>query len=159
MISSSVSDTFKIGKAIARNLVKGDILCLFGELGSGKTVFTKGVAAGLGIKKSAIISPSFVLIRQYANTKLPLNHFDLYRLKTARDIIFLGYEEYLYDEAVTVIEWADRLGYLLPGEHLGIAIDIKGKEKREIKIIPRGKHYRDLLGKISLEMKNLKILN
>lgn len=148
VISSSVSDTIKIGKAIARNLVKGDILCLFGELGSGKTVFTKGVAAGLGIKKSAIISPSFVLIRQYANTKLPLNHFDLYRLKTARDIIFLGYEEYLYDEAVTVIEWADRLKYLMPKDYLKIELSIRSDSQRLLTFSARGIHYKQLLGKI-----------
>ena len=146
--SKSISDTFKIGKTIAKNLQKSDIICLFGTLGSGKTVLTKGIASGLGIKKNKIISPSFVLIRQYNAGKIPLYHFDLYRLKAPCDIMVLGYEEYLYDEGVTVIEWAERLKYLLPKEHLKINLYIKTNTQRLLEISAFGKHYNELLGKI-----------
>ncbi|MBM3246215.1 MAG: tRNA (adenosine(37)-N6)-threonylcarbamoyltransferase complex ATPase subunit type 1 TsaE [Candidatus Omnitrophica bacterium] len=152
IISHSVNDTLKIGRRIAKKLQKGDIICLFGEFGSGKTVFTKGIASGLGIKKAAVISPSFVLIRQYPGRKLTLHHLDLYRLKTPKDILTLGYQEYLYDEAATVIEWADKLGGFLPDEYLGITLKIKGQRERRIKIIPHGRHYRGLSNAIQKEI-------
>ncbi len=148
IISKSVGDTLRIGRKIAKNLRRADIICLFGELGSGKTVLTKGIAAGLGIKKNAIISPSFVLIRQYSGRKLLLYHFDLYRLKAAKDILSLGYQEYLYDEAVTVIEWAERLKYLLPKEYLGLELFIRQNSQRLFKFSAKGTRYKELLGKI-----------
>lgn len=148
ILSNGVNDTLNLGRKIAKNLERGDIICLFGELGSGKTILTKGIALGLGIKKNIIISPSFVLIRQYNKGKLPFFHFDLYRLKSPKDIFALGYEEYLYDDAVTAIEWADRLKYLMPKEYLKITLEIKGENKRKIEIVSFGKHYKELLGKI-----------
>jgi len=148
IISKSINDTLKTGKRIAGNLAAGDIICLFGELGSGKTVLTKGIASGLGIDKSKIVSPSFVLIRQYNKSRLPLYHFDLYRLKALKDIAFLGYEEYLYGEGVAVIEWADRLGRIMPKEYLGIELLVRGDSRRLIKFTGRGRHYKELLDKI-----------
>ncbi len=148
IISRSVNDTLKIGKAIAKNLKKADIVCLFGELGSGKTVLTKGIASGLGIKMSKVISPSFVLIRQYPASKIPLYHFDLYRLKAIEDILALGYEEYFFDEGITVIEWADRLKYLLPKEYLRIKLYVRPDYQRLFELNAFGKHYKELLGRI-----------
>ena len=148
IISKSVKDTINIGKAIAKNLKPSDIICLFGELGSGKTVLTKGIAQGLGIERKRVISPSFVLIREHSQGKLPLYHFDLYRLKEARDILALGYEEYLYGEGVTVIEWADRLKYLIPAEFLKIELFIKENSKRQLKFSTFGKRYKELLERI-----------
>ncbi len=80
--SPSVRDTLNIGRLIARMLKRADIICLSGELGSGKTVLAKGIAWGLGIKKDEILSPTFVLLRQYPDARLPFYHFDLYRLKS-----------------------------------------------------------------------------
>jgi len=148
IISQSVKDTLKMGRIIAKNLKKGDILCLFGQLGSGKTVLTKGIASGLGIKKERIISPSFVLIREYAQGKLLLYHFDLYRLKEPKDIFNLGYEEYLYNNGITVIEWADRLKYFLPSEFLKIELCLKQGSQRLLKFQAIGRRYQDLLDKI-----------
>jgi len=148
IISKSVHDTLKIGKIIAKSLRKADIVCLFGELGSGKTVLTKGIASSFGVKRCQVISPSFVLIRQYPAARIPLYHFDLYRLKTTEDILALGYEEYLYDDGITIIEWADKLKYLLPKEYLKIKLYIKSKSQRLIEFSAFGKHYRELLGKI-----------
>jgi tRNA threonylcarbamoyladenosine biosynthesis protein TsaE len=145
--SRSVSDTLKIGKRIARNLQRGDIICLFGDLGSGKTVLTKGIAEGLGINRAKVISPSFVLIREHYKGKIPLYHFDLYRLKNAQDLLALGYEEYFYNEGVAVIEWADRLGRLLPKEFLKVELSFKNSLERTLKFIPVGIRYRKLLEK------------
>jgi len=148
IISQSVNDTINIGKRIARNLQKGDIVGLFGEFGSGKTVLTKGIAAGLGVKRNTVISPSFVLIRQYNSGKIPLYHFDLYRLKAPQDLLILGYEEYLYAEGITVIEWADRLKFLLPKEFLKIKLYIKGNKQRLLEMTALGRNYKQLLDKI-----------
>jgi tRNA threonylcarbamoyladenosine biosynthesis protein TsaE len=148
IISRSVRDTINIGKAMANNLRPGDIICLFGEFGSGKTVLTKGIASGLGIKGNSITSPSFVLIREYAQGKLPLYHFDLYRLESARDIFALGYEEYLYNDGITVIEWADRLKYLMPAECVRIELLIMEGSKRELRFSASGARYKELLGRI-----------
>ena len=146
LISKSVAQTLHIGRTIAKNLQKGDIVCLFGELGSGKTVLVKGIASGLGINKNRIISPTFVLIRELrTKDNVPFYHFDFYRLKTSGDILILGYEEYFYNEGITVIEWADRLGYLLPEEYLKITLKVKATKRRRIEFIPFGKRYEELI--------------
>lgn len=154
--STSVSDTLSVGRKIAENLQKGDIICLFGQLGSGKTVLTKGIASGLGIKKNKIISPSFVLIREYAKTqaKLPFYHFDLYRLKAPKDVLTLGYEEYLYGDGITVIEWADRLEYLLPREFLKVELFIKAESQRLLKFSAMGERYMELLAGVHEDIRH-----
>lgn len=148
IISKSIKDTLDIGRVIAKNLKKGDIICLFGQLGSGKTILTKGIALGLGVKPREIISPSFVLIRQYPKAKLPFYHFDLYRLNSLKEILNLGYEEYFYGNAVTVIEWADRLKNLIPKECLKVELSIIGYIKRKVEFSAYGKRYRELISKI-----------
>jgi tRNA threonylcarbamoyladenosine biosynthesis protein TsaE len=145
ILSRSVQDTLKLGRKISRHLKRGDIICLFGELGSGKTVLTKGIVEGLGGERNKVISPSFVLIRRYVNKKLPLYHFDLYRLNSEKDIIGLGYEEYFYDEAVSVIEWADRLRHLLPKEYLKIKLRVLKGGKRGINVTHLGKRYEKII--------------
>lgn len=148
IVSCSVSQTLKIGRLIAQHLESQDIICLFGPLGAGKTVLTKGIAQGLGINPDKIISPSFVLIRQYAQAKLPFFHFDLYRLKAPEDILGLGYEEYLYGEGISIIEWADKLEYLLPEEYLKIELCIRVDLRRLLKFSAFGSRYRELLQEI-----------
>jgi len=145
IISKSPKETINIGKKIARNLRAADIVCLFGNLGSGKTVLTKGIAQGLRLCPNRITSPSFVLIRQYHNARIPLFHFDLYRLKGELDILALGYEDYLYGTGVSVIEWADRLKRLLPDEFLKVKLEVSAKNRRKITITPLGKRYKDLI--------------
>jgi len=147
LLSLGVSDTIKIGKAIAKHLNKGDIVCLFGNLGAGKTVLVKGIAEGLGIKRNEIISPTFVLIHEYKRD-IPLYHFDLYRLGNPKDILGLGYEEYFFNDGITVIEWAKRLKYLLPGEFLKIELLIKTDSERLFKLRAFGRHYQELLKNI-----------
>ncbi len=144
IISGSARETQAIGRLIARNLSKGDIVCLFGDLGSGKTVLTKGIGSGLGISKEQVTSPTFVVIRQYQG-KFPVYHFDLYRLTCPEDIMGVGYEEYLFDEGVSVIEWADKLGCLLPKEYLKIELKVSGEDSRALKISAVGARYNKLL--------------
>lgn len=144
IISDSAQKTLAIGKRFAANLKKGDIVCLFGDLGSGKTVLTKGISSGLGVDKDKVSSPTFVILRQYEG-KFMLYHFDLYRLSRPEDILDLGYEEYLFDEGISVIEWADRLGRLLPREFLKIQLLVEGKDKRKLIISAGGLRYKKLL--------------
>ena len=141
IISSSVRQTLLLGKRIARHLRKGDIICLFGDLGSGKTVLTKGIAQGLGIEKKDVLSPTFVLMRQYEG-RIPVFHFDLYRVGDAGEILDLGYEEYLFDNGVSVIEWADRLGKLTPDAYLKVRLDVVGQDRRKITITASGQRYK-----------------
>ncbi len=148
IISDSERRTLEIGKAVAKNLHKGDIVCLMGDLGSGKTVFAKGIASALGVDKHEVLSPTFVLIRQYVG-KIPIYHFDLYRLDNPEDILNLGYEEYLYNEGIAVIEWADKLGGLLPQEFLKIELKVTGEKKRQLNISAQGAKYNKLLEKIN----------
>jgi tRNA threonylcarbamoyladenosine biosynthesis protein TsaE len=145
LISNSVKETAEIGKKLGRILEPGDIICLFGNLGSGKTVLAKGIAVGLGINKKNVISPSFVLMRQHISGRIPLYHFDLYRLKSCEDILAIGYEDYLFAQGASVIEWADRLKYLLPKHFLKIELKVAGQLRRELKLIPKGAHYGKIL--------------
>ncbi|MDD5692171.1 MAG: tRNA (adenosine(37)-N6)-threonylcarbamoyltransferase complex ATPase subunit type 1 TsaE [Candidatus Omnitrophica bacterium] len=147
-LSKSVSSTLKIGRSISRLLKPGDIILLSGTLGAGKTVLAKGIAQGLGISKDKVISPTFVLLRVHKG-KHPLHHFDFYRLKTPADILALGYEEYFYSEGITLIEWPERLKFLLPKEFLKIKLSAKAANSRSLQFIARGSAYKRLLGKLN----------
>lgn len=145
IISCSVGSTLKIGQALAKKLGKGDIVLLYGELGSGKTVLTKGIAKALGVKSENVISPSFVLIREHKKAKMPLYHFDLYRLDSFEEMLALGYEEYFFDEGLSVVEWADRLGCLLPKERLSIHMKAISGTKRSLEFKAHGARYKKML--------------
>jgi tRNA threonylcarbamoyladenosine biosynthesis protein TsaE len=139
-----------LGLRLVRFLKPGGIVCLFGALGAGKTILVKGMAKGLGISKDLVISPSFVLIREYqpvkrAGSKIPLYHLDLFRLGNPQDILRLGYEEYLYNQGICVIEWAERLAQLLPDEFLKIELKIAGQTKRIIRLTANGRQYHKIL--------------
>lgn len=135
MVSASAKQTQDIAAALASHLKPGDVLALIGNLGSGKTVFVKGLAIGLGCSKKDVLSPTFVLMRQYQG-RSTLNHFDLYRLHSIHQLEQIGYEEYFYGDAITAIEWADRIEEALPKEYLRIEFKILGKDKRLLRFIP-----------------------
>lgn len=146
-ISNSVQNTFTIGKAIGRKLTPGAIILLEGGLGTGKTILAKGIAMGLGIKKEKVCSPTFVIMRLHKG-RLDMYHFDLYRLQAPRDILNLGYEEYLYADGASVIEWPERLKYLLPKEFLKINLSLIGRSKRCLRLEASGEKYKKMLKEI-----------
>lgn len=148
LVSQSESNTRKLGKVIACLLGKGDILCLFGQLGSGKTQLVKGLASGLGALKDKVNSPSFVLLKQYQGNSVTLNHFDLFRLKKEEEILNIGFEEYVYSDAISVIEWADRLKVCRPLEFLGIELEVVSQSRRRLDFFAKGKHYQVLLQRV-----------
>lgn len=144
IITNSPEETIKLGQKLSRYLKPQDIIALFGNLGSGKTTLVKGIGSGLGVKKKEVNSPSFVLVKEYKG-RLPIYHFDLYRIKNIKQIYGLGYEEYFFNQGVSVIEWAERAKKLLPKEYLAIKLFVKGKNKRLLKFIPYGRRYQKLI--------------
>ena len=120
--SHSAEDTEKIGCELAKKALPGDIYCLSGELGAGKTVFAKGFAKGLGIT-ARVTSPTFTILNEYGGGKVNLYHFDLYRLESPEELVGIGFEEYLFGEGVTLIEWPEKAGNLLPAHAVHIKIE------------------------------------
>jgi len=110
---SSVEETWAVAREFAKELKPGDVVCLEGDLGSGKTTFTQGVAAALGAKR-AVTSPTFCIVVEHQTEKLLLVHMDLYRLNGADDVLTIGWEDYLARNAVLMVEWPDRAEDLIP---------------------------------------------
>ena len=134
--SFCAEDTYEIGKKIGQEAQPGQVICLYGDLGVGKTVFTKGLADGLGITEP-IQSPTFTIVREYEEGRLPLYHFDVYRIADISEMDELGYEEYFYSDGVCLIEWGSMIEELLPRETINITIkkDLqKGFDYRMISI-------------------------
>jgi len=131
-VSTSALQTLAFGKRIASALKGGEVIALSGGLGAGKTVLAKGIARGLGIVDE-VVSPSFTLIQQYEG-RLFLTHIDLYRLSGAEEFEMIGGEEYLYPEGVTLIEWAEKLGEMLPKDLKQITITIEANQDRTITV-------------------------
>ena len=109
----SVEETWEVAKEFAAELNPGDVVCLEGDLGSGKTTFTQGIAAALGAKR-AVTSPTFCLVVEHPTERFLLVHMDLYRLHDADDVLAIGWEDYLSRGAVLFVEWPDRAGDLIP---------------------------------------------
>ncbi|PKM50115.1 MAG: tRNA (adenosine(37)-N6)-threonylcarbamoyltransferase complex ATPase subunit type 1 TsaE [Firmicutes bacterium HGW-Firmicutes-7] len=135
-VSLSPKDTMNIGKEIGLKAEKGQVYCLVGDLGVGKTIFTKGFAEGLGIKEQ-ITSPTFTIVNEYLGTQMPFYHFDVYRIQELEEMDEIGYEDYFYGDGVTFIEWANYIEDLIPEEAIWIYIEkdlSKGLEYRLITI-------------------------
>ena len=113
--SNSAKDTFAFGQKLGREAVPGEIICLDGDLGVGKTVFTPGFAAGLGID-DYVNSPTFNIVKEYEGGRLPLYHFDVYRIGDPSEMEEIGYEDYFYGQGVSIIEWPGQIEELLPKE-------------------------------------------
>lgn len=134
--SFSENDTFEIAKNIAKELKKGSIVCLDGELGVGKTIFAKGFAKGLGIEDD-ITSPTFTLVQSYESLDNVLHHFDVYRISDESEMDEIGYEEYFFSDAICLIEWSSLIPDLIPKNaiHISIEKDMeKGFDYRNINI-------------------------
>lgn len=139
--TQSPSQTFQLGYALGRVLKAGDVVCLAGDLGAGKTLFTQGIAAGLGIT-AKVTSPTFAIIQVYEGP-IFLFHIDLYRLDHPDDLIDIGFEEYMHPKGITIIEWPDKFSEFLPEQRLWL--DFKRGEKdseRRITVQASGRRYR-----------------
>lgn len=138
-ITNTVEETIELGKIIGRSLKPGDIVCIDGDLGSGKTHLTKGIALGLGIYEH-ITSPTFNIVNEYEG-KIKLYHFDVYRVNDPDEIAAIGFDEYIFSDAVSVIEWSDYIKELIPDEHIQINIANESETRRSINIEFFGKRY------------------
>jgi tRNA threonylcarbamoyladenosine biosynthesis protein TsaE len=140
----SAEQTMAFAEKLGQTLKKGDVLTLAGDLGAGKTTFTKGLAKGLGVTRT-VNSPTFTIIKEYKG-RLPLYHMDVYRLEDSDED--LGFEEYFSGEGVSVVEWATFIKEYLPDERLEIVISHMGEEKREIRLTSIGERYKEIIKEI-----------
>lgn len=134
-ISTSCGETQKIASEFAKTLKAGDTVCMYGDLGAGKTAFVQGMAKGLHIEEP-ITSPTFTIVNEYSGT-LPLYHFDVYRIADSDEMYEIGYEEYVYGDGISVIEWAELIEDILPDNRFAVTIlkDMsKGEDYRKIEI-------------------------
>ncbi len=127
MIIKNEMETAAFGMDLGRRVCPGTVIALTGDLGAGKTTLTKAIAQGLGIA-DMITSPTFTLVKEYGSGRLPLYHFDVYRIGDVDEMYELGYEEYFYGNGVCVVEWADLIEELLPENAVRIQIEYGGKE-------------------------------
>ena len=143
-MSQSSLHTERIGERLARLARPGDVLALWGELGAGKTVLTKGVAAGLGLDAGDVSSPTFIILHEHYGGRMPLFHLDLYRLE-GQDLGSTGWEEALDSGGITVIEWPDRAASALPADRLDIRLEHIADTKRRVLLGATGPRSRELL--------------
>ncbi len=139
----SEKETFELGKKMGQDAEPGQIICLDGELGVGKTVFTQGFASGLGVTES-VNSPTFTIVQIYDEGRIPLYHFDVYRIGNPEEMYEIGYEEYFFGKGVCLIEWASLIDELITEDAIQVMIEKnlnKGLDYRRI-TIDRYKHIR-----------------
>lgn len=134
-LSKSEKETTKIAKTIAEKVKNGGFVCLFGDLGSGKTIFTKGIAQALGIDKFSIKSPTYTYVREYKARDINLYHIDLYRLEEIDELLWHQIEEILHNKKnIIIVEWADRLKEYLPENRIDIYFEYLDQNSRKIEI-------------------------
>ena len=134
-ISNSAADTKKIAAELVNTLNPGSVICMYGDLGAGKTAFVQGMAAALGIDEP-VTSPTFTIVNEYYG-KMPLYHFDVYRIGSSDEMFEIGFDEYIDGDGISVIEWAELIEDILPEDRINITILInmeKGEDYREIKV-------------------------
>jgi len=144
-LSHSPEETQRLGIQVGQNLGAGDLVALTGELGSGKTCLIQGITLGLGIlNPRQVTSPTFTLINEYKG-RVPIYHFDLYRISRPEELYELGFEEYFYGNGVTLIEWAEKMMGWLPPQRLSIHIKILSESQREIQFSTPQAKFEELL--------------
>ena len=142
-------ETEKLGFAIGQTASEGDIICLSGDLGAGKTALAKGIALAKGVPEDEITSPTFAIMNIYKGKDAELRHFDLYRLNRAEELDDIGFDEYVGGCGITMIEWADLFPEEMPEEYLQINISVE-KTGRKIVLKPHGRHYEELCEKVEV---------
>lgn len=152
ILSHNPEETILIAAKFARNLRAGDIVFLKGELGAGKTTFTKGLAQALRVKEAEVNSPTFILMNYYEG-KLPIYHFDFYRINQESELSTMDLDEYIYGKGISVIEWPERLGKLAPQEFFQVDIGHKSEYQRMFEFSAAGEGFRIRLEKMMARIK------
>ena len=140
--SASVAQTQKIGAALSKQLEPNDVLILLGDMGAGKSEFTRGLARGLGVT-GYVTSPTFTIMQLHDSGRLPLYHFDWYRLESVEELYELSMDEYLQNGGVAVIEWPSRAPEAIPESYLKVSLEPAGDDERRITLTPVG-GFRDI---------------
>jgi tRNA threonylcarbamoyladenosine biosynthesis protein TsaE len=144
VITTNPEQTEHLGELLGARLGRGDVVCLYGDLGAGKTSLAFGIAMGLEVQEQYIPSPTFAFVNEYKG-RVPFYHIDLYRLKTPSELEGIGFEEYIEPDGVTVIEWADRAEDELPEERFSIYLSYVSENSREMGFLAEGERYKKLL--------------
>jgi len=153
VITSSPEQTWRVGELLGALLGPGNLVCLYGDLGAGKTSLSYGIARGLEVKEQYITSPTFTFVNEYEG-RVPFYHIDLYRLKDPEELENIGFGEYPGSGGVTVIEWAERAEEELPEERLSVYLNYVDEKSREIGFLSEGERYQKLLDELKKEMKS-----
>lgn len=148
LVSHSVGETRRLGALLGKLLRGDELICLEGELGTGKTSLIQGIGQGQGITQP-ITSPTFTLVNEYQGRKATFYHVDLYRLRRADEIVQAGIDAYFYDDGICVIEWAEKARGILPSQRLHITLEHRDGNERYIALQPTGRHYRQLVDHLS----------
>lgn len=145
VITNSKTETMQLGFDLAQTLRPGTVLAFYGDLGAGKTTFTKGLAAGLGIS-DPITSPTYTIVNEYETGETPLIHFDMYRLGSADDLFEIGWDDYLERGAILAVEWSEHVEAALPSHTVRVRIEQSGDTQRVITItgMKEGAAYADI---------------
>lgn len=134
--SNSVEETLEAGREIGRQASPGALICLYGDLGAGKTHLAKGIASVFDIPPEQVDSPTFILLQEYEG-RTPVYHFDAYRLRSIQEAADLGFEDYIYAEGISIVEWPERVAELLPEERIDVYIRHAGTQQRHIQVVHR----------------------
>ena len=141
----SVGETITFGERLGRLLAPGDVIALVGELGAGKTTMVKGIVQGLGVTdRRAVKSPTFALVHRYEG-RIPVYHFDAYRLENAQEMLDIGSDEMIYGDGVSIIEWADNVSECLPEEYLKVTLTAVSENERIIEVCGYGDSYNKII--------------
>jgi tRNA threonylcarbamoyladenosine biosynthesis protein TsaE len=151
--TTGVDETRAFAERLGRLSEAGDVLCLIGELGAGKTTFTQGLALGLDLPPDEPInSPTFTLVAEHHGGRLPLYHFDVYRLIDSSGLYGLAYDDYLDSDGIVVIEWADKVADALPADRLELVFTTTKEEERDLTLTPYGKRAGQLMQYMAMEL-------
>lgn len=141
-------DTKMFGEVLGSFLSVGDVICLNGDLGAGKTLISKGIAQSQGVPEAEVTSPTFAIMNIYEGNKCPIRHFDLYRLNRLEELEDIGFDEYVGEDGITLIEWSELFPEAMPAEFLEVLIKIV-PEGRKIILKAQGQHYENLSEKVA----------
>ncbi|TVL99894.1 MAG: tRNA (adenosine(37)-N6)-threonylcarbamoyltransferase complex ATPase subunit type 1 TsaE [Candidatus Brocadia sp. WS118] len=146
--SAGVDETTRFGAKLGMLLSQGDVIALIGELGAGKTTLVKGIVRGLGVTDRRVVkSPTFSLVHKYKG-RIPVYHFDAYRLEDGEEMLDIGSDEMIYGDGVALVEWADKVSGCLPEEYLKITLRAVSENERSIEICGYGKRYDKIMGNL-----------
>jgi len=136
IVTQSVNDTIEAGKELASRLQRSDVVALYGNLGTGKTQFAKGVCLGLGVHHP-VVSPSFTILNEYVDGKFPVYHFDFYRLRSLSELTEFGFEEYLFGDGICLLEWANVVESTLPLNRYDVTLELGERQNQRLIHIAR----------------------